>query len=362
MASQIKKIAVFGATGQTGRLICRQLLEEPNFEVIACARTTEKLEKLKAYLDESGDRLTIRTVDLNDRDDLDKILKEVDLIVGATSQWSDGLTLAARAVETSTHYCGTYLSTPDKWSALRQLNTTCLSHGTMIVDDCGTHPGLPAAMIRKVMLQTPLHSAWVGGKFDLDWGRLELSIETATDFMAEIESTDPSIFVEGKWKRGFRHTHRFKFKESSKHENCMPMLMEEIKEMAQSGTLASTGFFIAGFGTIVDYVIIPISILLARINRRTSGNLLIWGLKRFASRPRSAVLQLEAEVEGSGKTVRMVVSHDDPYFMTAAPVVETIRQVLANPNPGVWTQGGFVEPETFFDKLQQKGIDVDLQM
>ena len=42
------KIAVFGATGQAGRLICQQLLKEQNFKVITCARTTEKLEKLKA--------------------------------------------------------------------------------------------------------------------------------------------------------------------------------------------------------------------------------------------------------------------------------------------------------------------------
>ncbi len=362
MTSQIKKIAVFGATGQTGRLICRQLLENQNYEVIACARTTQKLEKLKAYLDESGDQLTIRTVDLNRSDDLDKIIKEVDLVVGSTSQWQDSLTLASSAVKASIHYCGTYLSNPEKWKQLRELNSTCLSQGTMIVDDCGTHPGLPAAMIRRVMLHTPIHSAWVGGKFDLEWDRLELSIETATDFMAEIQSTDPSLFVKGQWKRGYSYARQFKFQDSQKSNNCIPMLMEEIRELAQSGAVPSTGFFIAGFSPFVDYVIIPVSILLTKMNPRASGKLLIWGLQRFASRPKCAKLQLEAEVEGSGKTVRMMVSHDDPYFITAAPVVETIRQVLSAPKPGVWTQGMFVEPEIFFDKLKQKGIDVDIQM
>ena len=358
----MKKITVFGATGQAGRLICQLLLKEQKYEVIACARTSEKLDKLKVDLDPSGTRLTTRAVDLHRSEDLDKVLDEVDLIVGATSQWQDSLILATRAVEASTHYCGTYLSHSEKWHALRELDSTCISHGTMIVDDCGTHPGLPAAMIRRVMLRSPLQSAWVGGKFDLDWDRLDLSIETATDFMSEIESTDPSIFVEGQWKRGYSQARKFKFKGAEESENCIPMLMEEIRELAQSGSLPSTGFFIAGFSPFVDYAIIPVSMLLTKINRRASGKLLIWGLRRFASRPRFAVLQLEAEVEGSGKAVRMVVSHDDPYFITAAPVVATIRQVLAKPKPGVWTQGAFVEPNAFFDKLQQMGIDLDVQM
>ena len=44
----MKKIAVFGATGQAGRPICQLLLEEQEYEVIACSRTPEKLDKLKA--------------------------------------------------------------------------------------------------------------------------------------------------------------------------------------------------------------------------------------------------------------------------------------------------------------------------
>jgi hypothetical protein len=358
----MKKIAVFGATGQTGRLICQLLLEHQNVDVIACARTTQKLDQLKANLDESGTRLATQSVDLNRSDDLDRIVDEADLIVGATSQWQDSLTLATRSASAATHYCGTYLSNAEKWKQLRELNALCLDHGVMVVDDCGTHPGLPAAMIRRVLLRTPLHSAWVGAKFDLEWDRLGLATETVSDFLAEIESTDPSMFVENEWKRGYRLTRKFKFQGAQEYDSCMPMLMEEIRELAQAGTVASTGFFIARFSTFVDYVIIPLSIMMTRINRNAGKNLLWWGLRRFVSRPGFAELQLEAEAEGSGKTVRMVVAHNDPYYITAAPAVETIRQMLAAPKPGVWTQGAFVEPEAFFDNLQHMGIDVDMQI
>ena len=358
----MRRVAVFGATGQAGRLICRLLLEEEDFEVLACARTVEKLEQLEVSLGDTGARLTTRSVDLHRTADVDKILDEVDLIVGATSQWQDSMALAARAVASSTHYCGIYLSNSEKWNQLRELNSICLDRGVMIVDDCGTHPGLPAAMIRWMALRTPLHSAWVGGKFDLEWNRLGLAAETVTDFASEIESTDPSIFVEGHWKRGYRHTRQFEFPGKRGHETCTPMLIEEIRELAQTGTLASTGFFIAGFGPFIDYAIIPLSMLLTKINRQASRNLLWWGLQRYASRPRSAVIQLEAEVEGNSRSVRMVVSHDDPYFITAAPVVATIRQMLAAPKPGVWTQGAFVAPEAFFENLQLMGIHVDTKI
>jgi hypothetical protein len=42
-------------------------------------------------------------------------------------------------------------------------------------------------MIRRAVLGTPLHSAWVGTKIDLEWDRLGLVPGTVTDFIAEID-------------------------------------------------------------------------------------------------------------------------------------------------------------------------------
>ncbi|WP_438454492.1 saccharopine dehydrogenase NADP-binding domain-containing protein [Vibrio alginolyticus] len=356
----MKKIAVFGATGQTGRLICSLLLEHFEFQVIACARTEKSLVHLKTSLGYKGEVLTIRPVDINDSSNLDAIFSQVDLVVGATSQWNDSVTLATKAIKTSTHYCGTYLSHPNKWVKLRELEACCLENKTMIVDDCGTHPGIPAAMIRKIQQQRPLHTAWVGGKFDLEWDQLGLAADTVSDFISEIESTIPSIFDGGHWKHGYRYMRHFNFKGSSQQESCVPMLMEEIKELVQSGGLVSTGFFVAGFGFVVDYVIMPLSLVLSKVNHRSSRALFWWGLQRFASRPRQAILQLEAKVKGSNDTVNMVVSHDDPYFITAASVVEAIKQMFTSPQPGLWTQGSFVEPEGFFKGLKQMGVSISL--
>ena len=355
----MKKIAVFGATGQTGRLICQLLLDQDqDIQILACARTLEKLEKLQASLDSSGTRLTTHSIDLHNTAAVDSILGQVDLAVGATSQWQDGPALAARALEASIHYCGINLSNAEKWEQLRNMHDNSVERGISIVDDCGTHPALPGAMIRWVNQRTRLRAAWVAGKFDLQWESLGLVEETITDFIAEIENADPSVFTDGHWKKGYSNTRQFDFGTGKGPETCTPMLMEEIHEVVQTESLQSTGFYIAGFGTFIDYVIIPLSLVLSKINRKLSRNLLWWGLRRHASRPSFALVQLDGERE-DGTPVKMTVAHDDPYYATAAPVVATILQALANPKPGVWTQAAFVETDAFFDSLQQMGLKVE---
>ncbi len=355
----MNRIGVFGATGQTGRLICQLLLEKEDVEVLACARTPEKLLKLQTSLDSLGTRLSTQVVDVHDSANVDSVLDKVDLIVGATSQWCDGPVLAARAAESSTNYCGIYLSNSEKWKRLRKLHDVCLERGVTIVDDCGTHPGLPAVMIRWISTRTPLRAAWVGGKFDLEWDSLGLTDETVADFVSEIETADPSVFSQGSWKKGYRLTRQFDFGVGQGPETCTPMLMEEIREVVETEPLDSTGFYIAGFGPLFDKAIIPLGILLSKFNRRMSGNLLWWGLRRFASRPGHAIVQLDGERADVSGTVKMTISHDDPYFLTAVPVVATIRQVLTAPKPGTWTQAAFVEPDQFVAHLQSMGLRVN---
>ncbi len=130
----MKKIAVFGATGQTGRLICQLLLDQDqDIQILACARTLEKLEKLQASLDSSGTRLTTHSIDLHNTAAVDSILGQVDLAVGATSQWQDGPALAARALEASIHYCGINLSNAEKWEQLRNMHDNSVERGISIV-------------------------------------------------------------------------------------------------------------------------------------------------------------------------------------------------------------------------------------
>ena len=85
------KIAVFGATGQTGLPILKQALSDPDIQLKACVRNPEKLKtQLKDIKDENGkdlsenERLTIVQVneDLNS-DQFVEQLNDVDAVISA---------------------------------------------------------------------------------------------------------------------------------------------------------------------------------------------------------------------------------------------------------------------------------------
>lgn len=352
------KITVLGATGQAGRHITRLLLDDESAEVTACARTAANLAALEASLVNRRGTLRTAVVDVESESEVERVVSTTDLVVAATSRWSDGPRIAAIAVNCSTSYFGIYLSNDEKWRSLRPLHDECVDRGLMVVDDGGAHPGLPAAMIRRAEEHGRLRSAWVGAKFGLPWDELELAPETVSDFVAEIESMDPSILEDGEWVQGYRHARKFDLGGGSA-ETCAPMCLEEIRELGDSGAVRSAGFFIAGFGPLVDYGVFPLAMGLTKVNRRLAADLMLWGLRRWASARSGAVLVLEGERAAGSPVVRLRVAHADPYLLTAIPAVAAIQQMVREPRPGVWTQAAFVDPVPFFQRLQEMGVEVD---
>lgn len=351
------KITILGATGQAGRHITRLLLDDESTEVTACARTATKLDSLEASLTNCRGLLRTAAVDVESESEVESVVASADLVVAATSRWSDGPRIASIAIGCGASYFGIYLSNGEKWRMLRRLRDECVGRGLMVVDDGGAHPGLPAAMIRLAAKHGGLHSAWVGAKFGLPWDELELAPETVSDFVEELETMDPSILEQGEWVRGYRHARKFDFGDGGL-ETCVPMCLEEIRELGNSGAVPSAGFFIAGFGALVDYGVFPLSMGLTKVSRRLAADLMLWGLRRWASARSGAVLVLEAERGANSPVVRLRVAHADPYLLTAIPAVAAIRQMLQEPRPGVWTQAAFVNPEPFFQHLQEMGVEV----
>ena len=350
------RVAIIGATGNAGRHIVRLLLNEPSAEVAACSRSETRLGELESQLGASAGRLRLKVVDLNQEAQLADIASSVDLVVGATSRSAHSPRIASVAVECGAHYIGLYLSDAEKWRKLRQLQARCLEREVMVVGDGGCHPGLPAAMVRLAAKQARLKSAWVAAKFGLRWDMLKGEADTIDDFLHEIESTDPSVLINRAWVRGYRYARRFDFGHGSGSESCIPMCIEEIRELADSGAVDSTGFFMAGFGPILDYGILPIATGLAKVNRRWASSLLWWGLRYFASAAEQGDILLEAESLSDSEPIRIRVSHPDPYVLTAVPVVAAIYQMLTSPRPGVWTQAGFIEPVSFFEQIERMGV------
>ncbi|MBT8477837.1 MAG: KR domain-containing protein [Gemmatimonadetes bacterium] len=354
------RVVVLGATGQTGRVISRLLLDDRGIDLVVCGRSETRLTALASALSDTGRSISMSAFDLADTSRLDSILESADAVVGATSSWRDGPRIAERAVHNGTSYLGIYMSTPEKWTRLRALQGECLKRQIAVVGDGGLHPGLPGAMIRFVNEESPLTSAWVGGKFALSWSALDLAPETILDFVSELRAMDPAIFLDGEWARGYRHARRFDFGDGGGPASCVPMCLEEVRELVNDlPELRSAGFFIAGFGPWVDYGLLPLALALGRIHARSASRLFWWGLRRFASSEEYAALSLEGTAR-DGRQINLRVSHRDPYALTAISAAAAVRQLLAAPRPGVWTQAAFVQPRPFFESMQEMGAKIEL--
>ena len=351
---------MLGATGQAGRVVSRLLLDDSGIDLVVCGRNESRLGALASALSDTGRSISTAAFDLANTTRLDSVLESADAVVGATSSWRDGPRIAERAIQNGTSYLGIYMSVPEKWTRLRALQGECLKRRVAVVDDGGVHPGLPGAMIRLLNEESPLTSAWVGGKFALKWSALDLAPETILDFVSELRAMDPALFLDGDWARGYRHARRFDFGDGGGSTSCVPMCLEEVRELVEDfPELRSAGFFIAGFGPWVDYGVLPLGLALGSLHVRAASRLIWWGLRRFASSEGCAALMLHGMTR-DGRQINLRVSHRDAYALTAIPAAATVRQLLAAPRPGVWTQAAFVQPRPFFESMQELGVSIEL--
>src|SRR6056300_1651857 len=88
LSTLVKRVAVAGATGRTGKLVVQQLLSQ-NVPVLALVRDTDKA---KNTLDPTNELLTIRQTDLGSKDDVIAAVKnegECDAAIWCATGFSD---------------------------------------------------------------------------------------------------------------------------------------------------------------------------------------------------------------------------------------------------------------------------------
>jgi len=137
----------------------------------------------------------------------------------------------------------------------------------------------------------------------------------------------------------------------------LPELLPSLKE---------TGFYMAGFNPVTDYFVIPLLIISMKFfhpaKLKILNNLFIRSLKKFTKPPFKIILQLEAEGTKDKKTVKkkLTISHEDGYFLTAAPVSACLLQYLSGEikKPGLHFQSLIVNPGKFINDLKRFGCEI----
>lgn len=364
------KTVVLGGYGNAGIRISRLLPGITEGEIVLAGRNLEKAETAAASVSaETGRIFTGAGVDASDPESLARILEQGDLVIAATSGF-DAESIIRAAVKAGTHYLDIYLSNSSKMETLRASEEEIIRNGLCFITDGGFHPGVPGAMVRMAGVLLPaLTKAEVGGCFSLDWSRIELSQSTRTEFLASLCEMDITAFVQGEWIESFRNLRKFDFGPPQGKASCFPMFMEEFRNLpVQFPSLRDTGFYIAGFHPVIDYLVMPACMAAARIfpGRMDSiSNFFAWALRKFSRGKEWGILLLDAAetINGKGTALQLRMAAPDPYDLTALPVISCLRQFFQGRKiPGVHTQAEYVDPLPFFMEMEKLGVELQLKI
>ena len=358
-------IAILGGAGNTGRRLARLLARSGDCDLRLMGRNKAADDAAARIAAETGATLVGIRADSSDAAGLLSALSGVDLVVSATSATCHVPIVAGAALRLGIDYFDIHLSSAAKWQALRAIETDILRRGLQFVSDGGFHPGLPAAMIRRLSARIELARAPVYASFNVDWSRLSFSADGAEDFVGELRAMDPSVFSNGRWVRSWRNMRDFDFGPPLGRRRTIAMGIEELRSLPDRfPQLRDTGFYIGGFGPAIDYVALPVTMLATSLPplRRLAAAGFFAALKRWTRRDEWSVLVCDGQGvrDGSPVVARLRVSHDDPYELTAITAAACVREMIGGERrPGLLPQGLYVDPDVFFGNLGDMGVKVE---
>lgn len=358
-------IGILGSTGQTGRRVARYLSLYTDHTVTLLARNEAKLTALQTALAKQTGKSDFKTalVDLTDAPSLRSAFQPLDIVVIAISSASQLPAVLEAAIATQTDCLDVLLSSPEKHTLLKANEASMIKAGVCYVTDGGYHPGVPAALIRYAYSQVPdMTQAFVFGSFAVDWKNNPTTRETMLDFTHEMASMDMSALADGAWTNDWKNMKPFVFPDPIGRRDCIAMGMEEMRALpALIPSLRDAGFYIAGFGRMMDFVVMPLCLAALKLFPSSLpfvSSVLGTSLTYLASGNAWAVIALEAQ--GKDRALTLTLSHTDAYDFTAIPVVACIKQMAAPPKrAGLHLQAWFVEPARFLADMKRMGATID---
>ncbi|MDX1935083.1 MAG: saccharopine dehydrogenase NADP-binding domain-containing protein [Capsulimonadales bacterium] len=362
-------IVILGGYGRTGSAIARLLLQHTEANLVIAGRNGFRIDSLCRQLNHAfpGGRVNGVRADAAVASSLNQAFLGANLVVVAssTARYADRVALAC--LEANCDYIDVQYSA-EKIAALKALGPEIERQHRCFLTDAGFHPGVPAALVRFVApFFDRLTSATVAsilnpqGGLPCTGGADELVHE-----MGEFRSV---FFRNGVWqKTRWNHSEdlpKVAFEAPFGEKVCTPMFLEEMAYLPERfPSLRETGFAIAGFNPVTDYLVLPLIYAGAKILPGATHALagaLAWSTRTFDQPPFGNVLHLEAhgEREGLRESATLTLFHHDAYQFTAIPVVATILQWQREPHRvGLFLAAHFVEPTPFLKDMERFGLRI----
>jgi Saccharopine dehydrogenase NADP binding domain len=368
-----KTFLILGGYGNAGRLIAELLLQETPVQLVLAGRNLEQAQRQAQILNQKFNTHRVAGVYLDAADlaSLKAAFAQVDLVVVASSTRNYVENIAQAALIAGIDYLDLQFSSAHKIQILETLRKDIEQAGLCFITEGGFHPGLLSTLIRYVAPEFDhLETAQLASLIQTNWRTLSFSPATVTEFIQEIIEAKPMIFKEGDWiQLDWNSSQPFQFGNTFGQRNCVPLFMEELRELPQTiPSLKELGFFIAGFNWVTDYLILPLSLALLRFFPSITplvSSLFQWGLNTFSKPPYGVILMLIAQGQKDNKpiTMQLQLLHWDAYLLTAAPVVACLLQYLDGtlPKSGLWYQGNVVNPKRMLSDIEGLGVRFEIR-
>ncbi|MBI5371932.1 MAG: saccharopine dehydrogenase NADP-binding domain-containing protein [Sphingobacteriales bacterium] len=370
------KILILGGYGQTGFAAAKLLLQETNVSLVLAGRDLTKAKAAAAELNRplAVERADAVYADASEPATLVQAFKGMDLVLVTSSTASYTHTIAGAALEAGCDYMDIHFG-PAVYRQLQMQEEQIKNKGRCFISGGGFHPGMPAIMTRySALFFDELQKARTAGLMKIDFSTYKASPSTRREFVEELADFNPMYYEEGHWKKMNMLTGRgmakIDFGNKYGTHTCSPLFFEELRPLPQLfPTLTDTGFYIAGFNGITDYLVFPLVMGVQKIlPRRFNGilsRLMVWSIKTFTRPPYGYLMRLEASglKNGRPKNIQLSISSTDPALITAIPVVACLKQYLLQkkPVPGLFLQGLFAEPLQFIEDCRKMGLPVEIR-
>ena len=330
----MKTVAVLGGSGVSGRAIAEWLLASKGTNVRLLGRTEAKLRAAAESLNDQ--RVTIRVVDAKDQVGLREALHGTELIVVAAPVLDQCAAVAQTALDAGVNWLDILIDTGPKLKALTAIAPLFERAGLSLITGSGVHPGLPGVMARAIAGHyAALQKVEIGMLMSVDWNKYDFTAETANEFVVEGLNFKSAGWVRGEYHKYLwidpRAVRRIDFGTPFGKRGCVLMELEEIHGLKQLYPGLEMAYLaIAGFSPLVDWVIMPASMVMMAVSKKTipTATRILWkGLRRSAKPPYGITVTMTASGDGND-AVKLAVRHEDGYWLTAAVAGATARQML----------------------------------